>query len=96
MATITVQELAGELGTDARTARKFLRSIIDKEQHPGKGSRWSIEKREIRGLRKKFAQYAEGMRKAHSDPVDDDAIIELDSEQGPSDEELMMIEDEAL
>ena len=57
MATITVTELALELDTDSRTARKFLRSITPAESQPGKGSRWSIEKREVRSMKSKFTKF---------------------------------------
>lgn len=57
MATITVTEFATELDTDARTARKFLRSVTPADAQPGKGSRWEIEKRDIRSLKSKFAKF---------------------------------------
>lgn len=59
MAQIQVTELAQELETTARTARKFLRSITPKEEQPGKGGRWKIEKRDIRSLKKKFTIFQE-------------------------------------
>lgn len=59
MAQIQVTELAQELETSARTARKFLRSITPKDEQPGKGGRWKIEKRDIRGLKKKFTIFQE-------------------------------------
>lgn len=55
---ITTAQLANELDTTPRTARKFLRSITERDAQPGKGSRWMIEKRELASLRKKFAAYA--------------------------------------
>ena len=70
MATINIADLATELGTDPRTARKFMRSITPREGQPGKGSRWSIEKREVRALRSKFAKFAaeaEAKREARND-----------------------------
>lgn len=54
---ITVNDLATELNTDARTTRKFLRSITPKDEQPGKGARWSIEKRSVRGLKKQFTDF---------------------------------------
>lgn len=57
MAAMTAQELATELGTDARTIRKFLRSVTDKENQPGKGARWSIEKKHLRTLRKQYTDW---------------------------------------
>ncbi len=57
MAQMTVNELATKLETSPRTTRKFLRSITPKDEQPGKGSRWQIEKRDVRGLVKKFADF---------------------------------------
>lgn len=62
MAQITVKELSEELGTDGRTTRKFLRSHTEKDSHPGKGGRWSIEKRDVQGLKKKFKAWDEARR----------------------------------
>lgn len=42
MSTITTNEFAVHLGTTPRQARKFLRSVTDRDAQPGKGSRWSI------------------------------------------------------
>ena len=53
--TIDIAALATALDTDARTTRKFMRSITPADAQPGKGSRWAIEKREVASLRKKFA-----------------------------------------
>ena len=73
MATITVQEFATAIDTDARTARKFLRSVTPADAQPGKGSRWAIEKRDVRSLTKKFAAYreelaAKDVQEAHDAP----------------------------
>jgi hypothetical protein len=57
MATITVKELATELDTDPRTARKFLRKVTPAENHPGKGGRWEIERKALAGLRKQFTKF---------------------------------------
>lgn len=57
MATMTVKDLATELGTDGRTARKFLRKVTPVEDHPGKGGRWSIERKALAGLRKQFTKF---------------------------------------
>lgn len=76
MATISAKELGNELGTDGRTVRKFLRSITPKDEQPGKGSRWAIERKAVRSLRTKFqawnaAQVKEG---------DDDEVTTPDDE----------------
>lgn len=104
MATITVSEFATELDTDARTARKFLRSVTDADSQPGKGGRWSIEKREVRSLKSKFAKWGadEATKRAERDlhretplesndapdATDDDASIDIE----PTDDELAEIE----
>lgn len=55
---LTIAELATALDADARTTRRFLRSITPKEQQPGKGGRWAIEKKQLASLRKAYAAYA--------------------------------------
>ena len=75
MATIlTPAELATELGTDARTTRKFLRSITPREDQPGKGARWAIEKKQLRSLRTKFAKFqaeADARKATTDEPAED-------------------------
>lgn len=74
MAQITVNELATTLETSPRTTRKFLRTITPKDEQPGKGKRWSIEKRDIRGLKAKFATF----QTEHMRGVDDDTEAETE------------------
>lgn len=101
MATITVTELALTLDTDARTARKFLRSITPADAQPGKGSRWSIEKREVRSMKSQFTKFmiaADAAKAAKADataPTPDDApdaaveaFEELGYDREPTDEDL--------
>ena len=79
MATITVKELSEELDTTPRTARKFLRHITPSDEQPGKGGRWQIEKRALRGLKKQFATYTEEhMRDTPADQVDADSTVEVE------------------
>lgn len=79
MAQITVNELATTLETSPRTARKFLRSITAKDEQPGKGKRWSIEKRDVRSLTKKFADFqAEHMRSADQAAADGEVDTETE------------------
>lgn len=75
MATMTVKDLATELGTDPRTARKFLRKVTDTDQHPGKGGRWEIERKNLRTLRKQFADFA-----APEVPEDDEVEVEVNTD----------------
>lgn len=73
MATMTVKDLATELDTDGRTARKFLRKVTPAENHPGKGGRWSIERKSLASLRKQFKQFT---AEKESTPEVDDASTE--------------------
>lgn len=57
MTTLTVAEFATRIDTDPRTARKFLRSITPKDAQPGKGSRWSIEAKQVRSLKSQFGKF---------------------------------------
>lgn len=75
MAQIQVTELAQELETTARTARKFLRSITPKDEQPGKGGRWKIEKRDIRSLKKKFIVFQEEHMRSQED-AESEAVAE--------------------
>lgn len=69
MATINITDLATELNTDARSTRKFLRSIKPAEEQPGKGGRWAIEKREVRSLKTAYAKFtAEAAAKREAAP----------------------------
>lgn len=98
--TMTPADLATVLGTDARTARKFLRTITPRDEQPGKGSRWSIKgtKTELTRLGKEFAKFtaAQAEAKAKREAAKDDApevevIDEVLAESGndePTDEEL--------
>lgn len=67
MAAITVQEFATELNTDPRTARKFLREVTPKDAQPGKGKRWSIERRDLRSLKSKFSKFIEAEQAARQE-----------------------------
>lgn len=67
MATITLPELATELNTDARTARKFLRNVTDADSQPGKGGRWAIEKAAVRSLKSKFSKFQAEQAAAHAE-----------------------------
>lgn len=106
MAAITVQEFATELNTDPRTARKFLREVTPKDAQPGKGKRWSIERRDLRSLKSKFSKFIEAEQAARQErelarqaekmkgpkAVDLEDTTDLDSLEGPTDEELAALE----
>lgn len=100
---LTPADAALELGTDARTMRKFLRSITPKDAQPGKGSRWEIKKAEMRSLRKKFTEFqnAENERKNARIENAKNAQVEAEVENEenevenePTDAELMALDNE--
>jgi hypothetical protein len=88
MATITATALAEELNTTGREVRKFLRSITPKEDQPGKGSTWAIEKKDIRSLRSKYTKWVEAKT-----PAPEVEEVEVEAE-GPTDAELEAIANE--
>ncbi len=71
MAQFTTTEVAEKFGTTPRTLRKFLRSDAKAREAttPGKGSRYAIEGKELKGLQGRFnkwtaAQLEEKARRA--------------------------------
>lgn len=54
---LTVTDLAAKLDTDARTTRKFLRTITPADAQPGKGSRWGIPATQVRSMQSKFKKF---------------------------------------
>ncbi len=72
-------EFAAELETTPRIARKFLRSITEKENQPGKGSRWELPetKREVSKLKKQFIDW-DAAQKAKAE-AEADATDEVDT-----------------
>lgn len=75
MAVLTVSEFASTLEANPREVRKFLRSVTPADEQPGKGGRWSIEKRDARRLTKAYHTWAESRKAEIETPVDtiDDA-----------------------
>lgn len=100
---ITPAQLATELSTDARTTRKFLRSITPITEQPGKGARWAIKgnKQNLAQLRKKFAAFQTAQEEAKAQKAADAPAApeaptapESDIATEPTDEELMAIDEE--
>lgn len=72
MATITATELAAEIGTTGREVRKFLRADakVNDQDTPGKGSRYAIERKQVAGLKKRFAAWDEARKVKAEAPAD--------------------------
>lgn len=76
MAAITTTELATELDTTPRTIRKFLRSPESGIASVGKGARYSIERRDIRALRSRFAKWDAARLAARADDSNESATTD--------------------
>lgn len=57
MTTLNTAQAAEKLDTTPRELRKFLRSITEKDSQPGKGSRWTLEARDVTKMRKQFNEW---------------------------------------
>lgn len=79
-------EVASELNTTARNLRKFLRSDARANGNPiaGKGSRWTIERKQLASLRKRYAawQKAQDEAKAKRDAAAAEVEVEVESTEG--------------
>jgi hypothetical protein len=95
MATLSAKEAARELGTDARTFRKFMRIILPKDEQPGQGNRYNIEKKDLRGLRKQFDEWQKPKTKLNPNGAKKKGadVEELTDEEL---EEMMVSDDELL
>lgn len=69
---LTPADLATEFDTDARTVRKFLRSVTPKDEQPGKGSRWNIEKKQLRSLRSQYTKWVAAQVKENETETPED------------------------
>lgn len=97
---LSAKEAATELGTDARTLRKFLRK---KSGLVGQGQRWEIDRKDLKALRKEFEDWAGGKRERKAPiPTDEeledemqeveDLDLELEELDGPDEDELEELE----
>lgn len=108
--TVSAKELARQLGTDARTLRKFLRSDASPVEPPGQGGRYEFTAKQVKKVTKAFEAW--GTRKStrtRKPPMKDVTEIEevTDNEEiedledsdlgdldGPSDEDLIDLDDD--
>lgn len=66
--TITATEFAAKIGTDARTARRYLRKAVGKAGNgKGKGARHAIPASEVGTLRKGFKTWHDADQKARAE-----------------------------
>lgn len=90
--TMTPNAFAAMVDSNGREVRKFLRAVTPKDEHPGKGARWSMPstKRELNKLTKQFNAWRE--ESAKPAPEEPAAEVEVDDETEPTDAELQELE----
>jgi hypothetical protein len=66
--TLDTGKVAANLGTDARTLRKFLRSSASPLEAVGQGARYAITEADLPELREKFEAWRSGKRSSTSTP----------------------------
>ena len=90
-ATLTTAQLAEEIGTTPKTLRKFLRAdarAADKgDTLPGKGARYAIERKAVKGLKSRFtkwqaAEAAARAERATKAAADAEALAQGDDTEG--------------
>lgn len=82
--TLSAKEAARELGTDARTFRKFMRATTSKEDQPGQGNRYAIPKTRIKKLKTAFDEWNKPKPKvvplADEDELDEDLVDDFEAD----------------
>ena len=71
---MTTAEVAADLETSTRTLRKFLRSDASGVEGVGKGSRYAIEKKQMRSLRTRFEKWVAANAKATDDAPEEGEV----------------------
>lgn len=68
-------QVADKFGTTTRTLRKFLRADakVQGTETPGKGSRYTIEGKELKGLQSRFKKWQAAEAKARAEKAQKDA-----------------------
>lgn len=82
---MTPKELALALDTTDREVRKFLRSRHSgiAADAPGKGGRWAIDARKVKGLKGKFAKWDIARRDAEGKVTTDDPTPDATDADAP-------------
>lgn len=65
----SAKEAAAELGTDARTLRKFLRSKQSPLEPVGQGNRYEFDSKEMKALKKAFVAWSAGSKAKTEKPA---------------------------
>jgi hypothetical protein len=100
--TLSAKEVARELGTDARTLRKFFRSGNSPIDPVGQGGRYAVTQKQIKKVKKAFDDWgskskppAEKTETPIVEVEELEEVEELDLEDlDPTDEDILDLEDE--
>lgn len=71
--TLTTNEVAGMLNTDAKTLRKFFRSDKCEVEPVGQGKRYELTKKDVKSIEKAFQAWNEGKATRASKAEGDEA-----------------------
>lgn len=110
---LSTAEVAAKLETTPRTLRKFLRDDAKTQGTtdtlPGKGSRYSIEAKQVRSLKSRFSKWETAQAEAKAEriaakaetapetaPDEVDELDTPDTDEGPSDDDLAAIDETDL
>lgn len=92
MSQFTTTEVAEKFGTTARTLRKFLRADARGRDAgdtlPGKGSRYAIEGKDLKGLQSRFKKWQAAEAEARAARAEKAAQEAQDAVEEDTDEEL--------
>ncbi|MEC4611824.1 hypothetical protein [Tsukamurella tyrosinosolvens] len=73
MSNFTTREVAETLGTDAKTLRKFLRSVgYDKRAEEGR-ARYAFDSKDVTALKRQYAAYEQEAKRTKADDIAEEA-----------------------
>lgn len=98
--TVTPKELAQELGTDAKSLRKFLREFFKDHEldTPGQGGRYAITGKQAQQIRKAFNTKPARPKAPEVDETEEveDIADEVDEVDDTTDEDVEFEDDDEL
>lgn len=92
------KEMAELVGTSPKNLRKFLRSQVKEaggtigEDTPGKGKRYTFEKKEVKTIKSQFAAWSEANAKARAERLAKLAAEEESTEEETDESELTEVD----
>lgn len=96
--SLSAKDVARELGTDARTFRKFMRDTHEKSDLPGQGNRYAIEADELDDIKAAFAKWnnkaktTEAVSTKKTKRKAKEEVIEVDEEDIPDEDDFDIVD----